>query len=85
MMRNDINFAIVEMVRTNETQPNKTWISDTANSTQNNQSRINPIENGEFDWSSGVQSIVVGSFYWFYVLSQVNFDITHIIKNSILT
>lgn len=73
MMRNDINFAIVEMVRTNETQSNKTWINDTINNMQNNQSTINPIENGEFDWSSGVQSIIVGSFYWFYVLSQVSF------------
>lgn len=71
MMRNDINFAIVEMVRTNENLSNKTWINDATNSTQNNHSRINAIENGEFDWSSGVQSIVVGSFYWFYVLSQV--------------
>lgn len=30
-----------------------------------------PGYEGEFDWSSEMQSIILGSFYWWYVLSQV--------------
>lgn len=68
MMRNDINFAIVEMVRANSTQTHLTLNSTNATSPTSDPSRIV----GEFDWSTGIQSIILGSFYWCYVLSQVS-------------
>lgn len=66
MMRNDINIAMVSMVKstTNETNPE--------NETHPN----NIMEmDDQFDWSTTVQSLVLGSFYACYVLSQVNIDI----------
>lgn len=70
MMRNDINFAIVEMVRSNDMQERATF--NGANGTISNRTVSESIQHGEFDWSSGTQSIILGSFYWCYVLSQVN-------------
>ncbi|KAJ6641246.1 Sialin [Pseudolycoriella hygida] len=58
MMRNDINFALVAMVRSPKSSNSSTESIE--------------IEDGDkFDWSSGVTSIILGSFYWCYVLSQV--------------
>lgn len=64
MMRNDINIALVSMVR-----PTKLNIHTSLNATEN--IAVNDIE-GEFDWSSSVQSIILGSFYGWYVISQVS-------------
>lgn len=63
MMRNDINIALVTMVRlpTNET----------ANTTNSENSTTTNAIDGEFEWSTMVQSIILGSFYCCYVLSQV--------------
>lgn len=62
MMRNDINFALVAMVRTNSTINSTTGYS--ANNTLLE-------DQGEFDWSSTTKAAILGSFYWCYVLSQV--------------
>lgn len=61
MMRNDINIAIVTMVRT--------AVNETAESAVN--ATEAKAETGEFEWSTRVQSVILGSFYCFYVLSQV--------------
>lgn len=65
MMRNDINIAIVSMVRPKEAVNN--LIASNSNVTEV------PIPNkdGEFDWSTLVQSMILSSFYACYVLSQV--------------
>lgn len=64
MMRNDINMALVSMVRAeNQSAVNASNASDT-------KVRIN--SDGEFNWSSMVQSVIMGSFFAFYVLSQVS-------------
>lgn len=62
MMRNDINIAIVTMVKVNATGLNAT-----------NTTNVTTVasEVGEFEWSSVVQSFILGSFYCCYVLSQV--------------
>ncbi|KAL7027872.1 hypothetical protein ACKWTF_005627 [Chironomus riparius] len=80
MMRNDINFAIVAMVRSS----NATNIPDPddlkGNSSLNFNSTIVttthiPVLNGEewaeFDWDSSISSWILSSFYWMYVVSQV--------------
>lgn len=72
MMRNDINIALVSMVRQNEAVNN----SITSNATE----VPIPITDaggggrggGEFEWSTLVQSMILSSFYACYVLSQVN-------------
>lgn len=81
MMRNDINFAIVEMVK--PVHYNATALLPNISSTvaangsavvNGNISHSNTLSaenNGEFEWSSLVQSIILSSFYWCYVLSQV--------------
>lgn len=63
MMRMDINIALVTMVRIHL---NSTHSTDNTTNTNNNY-----YTEGEFDWSTMVQSIILGSFYCFYVLSQV--------------
>lgn len=68
MMRNDINIALVSMVRQNVAVNNS--IITTVNATDV------PIlkkddGSGEFDWSTLVQSMILSSFYACYVLSQV--------------
>ncbi|XP_037043314.1 sialin isoform X2 [Bradysia coprophila] len=63
MMRNDINFALVAMVRS----PTTSTILNGNHTTET----IKQEELGEFDWSSTVTSVILGSFYWCYVLSQV--------------
>lgn len=72
MMRNDINIALVSMVRTK----NDTILESVLNATTPNRcdNKV-PIaaEGGEFDWSTSVQSVILGSFYACYVLSQVRF------------
>lgn len=78
MMRNDINFALVAMVRQSSSSSsslngtifeiNSTIINSTLSLTNDNNKNI---IDGEFDWSLSVQSIIQGSFYWCYVLSQV--------------
>lgn len=73
MMRNDINIALVSMVRQVEAVNNST-VASNSNATEV------PIAitdaairrgGGEFDWSTLVQSMVLSSFYACYVLSQV--------------
>lgn len=68
MMRNDINIALVSMIRAK----NDTNLQSNVNAS-NASDTIVPITviGGEFDWSSSVQSAVLGSFYACYVLSQV--------------
>lgn len=84
VMRNDINLAIVEMVRnpTDGTGPavNSTIEAWAMNSTTSSSTttEITPAElpfipdDGKFDWSNSVQSFIVSSFYLFYVVSQVS-------------
>lgn len=66
MMRNDINIALVSMVRGN----NDTILQSIVNGSDTKVPIA--VDNGEFDWSSSVQSVILGSFYACYVLSQVN-------------
>lgn len=66
MMRNDINIAIVAMVRSAPPVLNET------NQTEFNSTNTTNIS-GEYDWSSMVKSLILGSFYCCYVLSQVHF------------
>lgn len=63
MMRNDINIAIVSMVKSTENETNPVNITPTNN-----------ITDDQFDWSTSVQSLILGSFYACYVLSQVKID-----------
>ena len=77
VMRNDINLAIVEMVRNpadggsnNSTELD--W-NATVEATQPPPGSAAYIpDDGKFDWSNSVQSFIVSSFYLFYVVSQVN-------------
>jgi MFS family permease len=65
MMRNDINFALVVMVKSvhhNISNDNSTQVAIT---------QRHYDELGEYEWNSLVQSIIKGSFYWWYVISQV--------------
>lgn len=70
MMRNDINIAIVSMVRQNEAV-NSSIASSKLNATE---VPIPMKDHGEFDWSTLVQSMILSSFYACYVLSQVTED-----------
>lgn len=70
MMRNDINLALVAMVRS-ATNESIMELSASNVTTTKNVSLIGYEFSGEFDWDSTVQSIILGSFYWCYVLSQV--------------
>lgn len=75
MMRNDINIAIVSMVRENSTANNTLIASNNS---------VNTVPIGvTFDWSSGVQSFIMGSFYACYVLSQVSYGIFEVCNLSI--
>ncbi|XP_043785002.1 sialin-like isoform X3 [Apis laboriosa] len=77
MMRNDINIAMVAMVKppsmTSDT--NVTMTSQhcyvTPPTVINNSVPIKLEDQGEFDWSPTIQSAISGSFYWCYILSQV--------------
>lgn len=71
MMRNDINIALVSMVRGNNNNNNDTMLQSIRNDSDNKVPIA--VDNGEFEWSSSVQSVILGSFYACYVLSQVNF------------
>lgn len=68
MMRNDINFALVAMVKTSNS-------TGDANSTTANLTDTISDNTGEkwaeFDWNSTIRSWVLSSFYWMYVVSQV--------------
>jgi MFS family permease len=78
VMRNDINLAIIAMVRhppRNNTgndsdielycyNPDTTPTNSSATDEPNN-------EEGEYDWDSTIQSSIISSFYWCYVLSQI--------------
>lgn len=69
MMRNDINIALVSMVRSN----NNDTMPQSIRNVSDNKVPI-AVDSGElFEWSSSVQSVILGSFYACYVLSQVNF------------
>ncbi|XP_076257197.1 major Facilitator Superfamily Transporter 17 [Rhynchophorus ferrugineus] len=73
MMRNDINLAIVAMVK-------EPTLADT-NSTQESNQQCYTVEDnvktapvdygGTLDWNSHVQSYVLASFYWAYIVSQI--------------
>lgn len=67
MMRNDINIALVAMVRQNVAVNSS--IASNLNTTE---VPIQKKDSGEFDWSTMVQSMILSSFYACYVLSQVN-------------
>lgn len=73
MMRNDINIALVSMVRSNNsnTEAILQSIVNASNNASDNKVPI-AVDNGEFEWSSSVQSVILGSFYACYVLSQVS-------------
>lgn len=82
MMRNDINIALVSMVRANN--QNDTILQSAVNesialnaSYSDNKVPIAAADAGEFDWSSSVQSVILGSFYACYVLSQVSSILVH--------
>lgn len=62
MMRNDINIAIVSMVRAPKS------LNQTANETVTTAFGTD----GEFEWSSNVRAMILGSFYAWYVISQVS-------------
>lgn len=54
-------------------------------SEQSNATNLNgtkTAEEGEFEWSSSVQSMILGSFYAWYVISQVSAFIFFIKVNS---
>ncbi|XP_012136621.1 sialin isoform X2 [Megachile rotundata] len=78
MMRNDINIAMVAMVKppssTSDTNVPMTshhcYVTPNV-SLVNNSTPIRLEDQGEFDWSPTIQSAISGSFYWCYILSQV--------------
>jgi MFS family permease len=80
VMRNDINLAIIAMVRhppRNITANNTEVVlycynPDTAatNSSIDEPQQSNN-EEGDFEWDSTVQSTIISSFYWCYVMSQI--------------
>lgn len=67
MMRNDMNIALVSMVRQSVAVNNSSIVSN-LNATE---VPIPRKDGGEFDWSTSVQSMILSSFYAWYVLSQV--------------
>lgn len=77
MMRNDINIALVSMVRPNEAVNNS--MQSNLNATDVPIHKTDGVDggngridgDGEFDWSTLVQSMILSSFYACYVLSQV--------------
>lgn len=70
VMRNDINFAIVEMVKVPASEANQMMGNTTTwNTTESPE--YDPADDNKFDWSNSVQSFIVSSFYFFYVVSQV--------------
>lgn len=74
MMRNDINIALVSMVRQNKTV-NNSMLSH-LNATDVPIHKTEDVDggndvDGEFDWTTLVQSMILSSFYACYVLSQV--------------
>lgn len=71
-MRNDINLAIVEMVR-NPASGNEPILNmtDVWNVTEATPTDLPIPDDGKFDWSNSVQAFIVSSFYLFYVVSQV--------------
>lgn len=74
VMRNDINLAIVEMVRNPASGSDLRIINGTEDWNATEASLIDPAtipDDGKFDWSNSVQSFIVSSFYLFYVVSQV--------------
>ncbi|XP_026473938.1 sialin-like [Ctenocephalides felis] len=84
MMRTDINIALVAMVKipppslentTNSSEPMpELYCYRVTNHTQDNNnstSVVTNFEEGEFDWSTATQSAVIGSFYWWYIISQI--------------
>ncbi|XP_017797234.1 PREDICTED: sialin-like [Habropoda laboriosa] len=78
MMRNDINIAMVAMVKpasatsyTNVAATSQHCYATLNTTFTNNSTPIRPEDQGEFDWSPTIQSAISGSFYWCYILSQV--------------
>lgn len=78
MMRNDINIAMVAMVKppsttsdTNVTVTSQYCYVTPSTSFTNNSTPIRLEDQGEFDWSPTIQSAISSSFYWCYILSQV--------------
>lgn len=72
-MRNDINLAIVEMVRNpaSDSVPTNNNLTEDWNFTTTGAPELIFEDDGKFDWSNSVQSFIVSSFYLFYVVSQV--------------
>lgn len=68
MMRNDINIALVTMVRLPQTINETVNVHNSTNATTTTTNSVD----GEFEWSTSVQSMILGSFYCCYVLSQVS-------------
>lgn len=82
VMRNDINLAIIAMVRhppRNITGTNDTDVelycfnpdTKSTNSSATDEPNMPNNEEGDFDWDSTIQSTIISSFYWCYVLSQI--------------
>ncbi|KAG5684804.1 hypothetical protein PVAND_014017 [Polypedilum vanderplanki] len=65
MMRNDINFALVAMVRSTNSTHNSAGLNSSFNSDDSGEKWA------EFDWDSTITSWILSSFYWMYVISQV--------------
>lgn len=76
MMRNDINIALVSMVRQNEAVNNSIPLNSNATEVPIaiTDAAADAVGRGvgEFDWSTLVQSMILSSFYACYVLSQVS-------------
>ncbi|XP_031842266.1 sialin isoform X1 [Nomia melanderi] len=79
MMRNDINIAMVAMVKQPLATTSNTTVTETSQYCYAKPNALD-IENdtvawnkeqGEFEWSPTIQSTISGSFYWSYILSQV--------------
>lgn len=72
MMRNDINIALVSMVRQKPTDNTSIALNVSLNG---NVSEALTPQTDDFDWSTLVQSMITSSFYACYVLSQVKYTL----------
>ncbi|CAG9854568.1 unnamed protein product [Phyllotreta striolata] len=72
MMRNDINIAIVAMVKEQPREIIKNATIEYCYVIEDSNSSIAPVDyGGTLDWSSKVQSYILSSFYWAYIISQL--------------
>lgn len=82
MMRNDINIALVSMVRQKATDNTSIAVNAT-NLTADSIELPRSSVSDDFDWSTLVQSMILSSFYACYVLSQVIYGLFHLNASKI--